>query len=153
MDVKSELPEFRYNPSSGDWVIIATSRFKRPHFRIKRERRIVQPKKDCPFCPERIKEQLSPLACLSRKEENSFKVQNMFKVLFLRYLAELKSNEFKNEEFRSFLRGMSSRYIKENSPVRIVIDFIAGMTDKFFLNQFNKIVLPKNFGLKLKKDK
>ena len=72
MDVKNELPEFRYNPSSGDWVIIATSRFKRPHFRIKRERRTIQPKKDCPFCPEKIKEQLSPLACLSRKKENSF---------------------------------------------------------------------------------
>lgn len=85
------------------------------------------------------------------KEANSAKVQHMFQVLFEVYMQDIKSGQVRNEEFGHFLKGMSPRYFKKNPRSRVVLDFIAGMTDKFFLNQFRKIIFPKNFGLKIKK--
>jgi dGTPase len=38
-------------------------------------------------------------------------------------------------------------YRKENRNERIVIDFIAGMTDDFFNNEFRKRMLPSKFGM------
>lgn len=44
------VSELRQDLVSGDWVVIATARAKRPHDFLKRKhRRVVQPKKDCPF--------------------------------------------------------------------------------------------------------
>src|SRR3989338_1515591 len=44
------VSELRQDLVSGDWVVIATARAKRPHDFLKRKhRRPVQPKKDCPF--------------------------------------------------------------------------------------------------------
>ena len=37
-----------------------------------------------------------------------------------------------------FLNNKSDNYINNNSNKRIVIDFIAGMTDDFFLNEVKK---------------
>ena len=37
-----------------------------------------------------------------------------------------------------FLNDMSSDYVTNNSNTRIVIDFISGMTDGYFLSQYEK---------------
>ena len=43
--------EFRQNPVSLDWVIIATGRAKRPHqFKEKRKKEKLPSSKNCPFC-------------------------------------------------------------------------------------------------------
>jgi len=93
------------------------------------------------------------------KEENSQKIQRMFKQLFEYYLDDLrpalkkgrlKAGVINDGQFRHFLKGMRAAYFKNNSSARIVVDFISGMTDKFFQAQFNKTVFPKHFGLKLK---
>jgi UDPglucose--hexose-1-phosphate uridylyltransferase len=49
---KKEFPsELRYDVSSGDWVVIASGRAKRPEM-FKKEERLKEesPEKDCPFC-------------------------------------------------------------------------------------------------------
>lgn len=48
-----DMPEIRFNPVTGDWVVIATERAKRPEdFVHKRERKEVLPYVEtCPFCP------------------------------------------------------------------------------------------------------
>lgn len=47
-----EFPsELRYDTVSGDWVIIATGRAKRPEsFRFSQRKKVKLPKKKCPFC-------------------------------------------------------------------------------------------------------
>ena len=35
-------------------------------------------------------------------------------------------------------------YIKNNSSIRIVLDYIAGMTDNYFIKEYNKIIDKKN---------
>ncbi len=56
-NTKSIPSEFRQNPVSLDWVIIATGRAKRPHqFKEKRKIEKVSSIKDCPFCNLKILE-------------------------------------------------------------------------------------------------
>ena len=47
------MPEIRHNPITGDWVIIATERAKRPEEFVRPKERKVKPSfsPDCPFCP------------------------------------------------------------------------------------------------------
>lgn len=82
------------------------------------------------------------------KKENA-KVRHMFRFLFQRYLENYRSRQYTSEAFGHFLAGMHASYLRSNPPERVVIDFIAGMTDKFFLNEYANMTLPRNFGLRL----
>jgi len=69
---KEKFPsELRFDALSGDWVIIATGRSKRPHTFKKEKRKIKIPsKKDCPFC--HLETQKKPtLVFLNGKKVNS----------------------------------------------------------------------------------
>lgn len=57
--------------------------------------------------------------------------------LFKEYLEELKKNEL-DENFKNYLENMDKEYYLNNSKERIVIDYIAGMTDNFCINEYNK---------------
>ena len=41
-------------------------------------------------------------------------------------------------EYETYLNDMDESYLKNNSISRIVIDYIAGMTDNFFNYQYQK---------------
>ena len=47
------MPQLRQDPTTKEWVIIATERLKRPHDFKKVEPAVEKPsfKEDCPFCP------------------------------------------------------------------------------------------------------
>jgi dGTPase len=45
--------------------------------------------------------------------------------------------------YREFLEGMSSDYEAKTPPAGIVRDFIAGMTDEYFLEQCRKNLIPQ----------
>ena len=62
----------------------------------------------------------------------------MFNKLFNVYLEQLNNNDISQDIYTVFLNDMSSNYITSNSNKRIVIDYIAGMTDDFFLRQCEK---------------
>jgi dGTPase len=78
------------------------------------------------------------------------KIKKMFDVLFNNYLDDIEKNNLSSSIFKEFLKGMDDKYIQENSPTRIVLDYIAGMTDDFFNNEFRNLVLPRKFGLTFK---
>ena len=65
-------------------------------------------------------------------------INKMFNSLFLVYLDHIKNCDYQSDIYRVFLDNMDSDYLKANSDVRKVIDFIAGMTDGFFMNQYQK---------------
>ena len=61
----------------------------------------------------------------------------MFKVVFNKCLYIL-NNKFTNYNiYKCFLNKMSADYIDNNTNERIIIDYIAGMTDNYFINEFN----------------
>lgn len=64
--------------------------------------------------------------------------KKMFTILFETYLNQIKNKEIKEDIFQVFLNDMNENYLNNNSDARKVIDFIAGMTDDYFINQYNK---------------
>lgn len=63
----------------------------------------------------------------------------MFRTLFQKYQRDLKENNKKSEIYRHFLNDMNEYYMKNTTPSRMIIDFIAGMTDSYMKSCFMKL--------------
>jgi len=64
--------------------------------------------------------------------------KKMFTTLFEVYLKQIKNKEINEDIFIVYLNDMNKDYLNNNSDARKVIDYIAGMTDDYFINQYNK---------------
>jgi len=71
------------------------------------------------------------------------KLQLMFGLLFEKYYKDLTAGNENSVIFREFLDGMSPQYRDNTSPAMIVRDFIAGMTDDYFLRQCQGNLMPQ----------
>lgn len=71
----------------------------------------------------------------TKEQINNYEV--MFRKLFNKYLKDLESNNTDSEIYKVFLNNMDKCY-KTNTKVRIVLDFISGMTDDYFLRLCEK---------------
>jgi dGTPase len=71
------------------------------------------------------------------------KIEMMFTLLFERYLNDLEKGNETSDIYKGFLEGMSSEYKDSTSAAGIVRDFIAGMTDDYFLGQCQKHLIPQ----------
>lgn len=69
-------------------------------------------------------------------KENLKMYHDAFYKLFYYYLENINNKECSINLV--FLNMMNQKYISENTNVRKVIDYIAGMTDDFFLNEYKK---------------
>lgn len=67
-------------------------------------------------------------------------LENKFDYLFNLYIRQLSNNSKNEDIFTAFLNDMSNEYLKNTSNARKVIDYISGMTDEYFLNQYKKYV-------------
>ncbi len=76
------------------------------------------------------------------KEEKE-KLKDILYTLYDTYLNDLKSNNKDSNIIKSYLINMSASY-KENTPSRIALDYIAGMTDDYTLKEYNKILKTKH---------
>lgn len=61
-----------------------------------------------------------------------------FSKLFELYLKQIEDESLTEDIFTLFLNDMSFDYNKNETDARKVIDYIAGMTDDFFLSQYEK---------------
>lgn len=71
------------------------------------------------------------------------KMQNMMRNLFNLYLEDLEIENRNSGVFKNHLDNLGISYAQETKPPRIVIDFMAGMTDSFMLNQYKLRGFPK----------
>jgi dGTPase len=62
-------------------------------------------------------------------------IRNLFHLLFDRYLTDIENENRNSVIFSGFLKDMSDDYIHGHRTAEIVRDFIAGMTDRYFLAQ------------------
>jgi dGTPase len=76
-------------------------------------------------------------------KRQSPKIRLMFNLLFEKYLSDLQEGDESSEIYKEFLGSMSADYQAETSPPGVVRDFIAGMTDEFFLSQCHKHLIPQ----------
>ena len=75
---------------------------------------------------------------------HSATIKKLFSRLFEMRLDELESNQRSSDIFSGFLADMSESYIAGHSAPEIVRDYIAGMTDRYFLHQFPENMRPAN---------
>ena len=71
------------------------------------------------------------------------KIKIMFRLLFEKYLRDLETGNEDSDIYTEFLEGMSSEYTDGALPAEVVRDFIAGMTDDYFLSQCRKHLIPQ----------
>jgi len=77
------------------------------------------------------------------------KIGRLFEMLFEIYLEDLEKGNRESALFTGFLDGMSPEYITSHAPAEIVRDFIAGMTDAYFLKQCSERILPQKMPSRL----
>ena len=68
------------------------------------------------------------------------KYEMMFRTLFDSYLRNIKCNDRNSAIYSEFLNDQCVEYNDSTSDERKVLDFIAGMTDDYFLSQFNSLI-------------
>ena len=61
-----------------------------------------------------------------------------FRYLFLHYLRNINNKDSKM--YKVFLMDMSDEYLHNTSDERKVIDYIAGMTDDYFISEYKRLV-------------
>jgi dGTPase len=71
------------------------------------------------------------------------KIGRLFELLFEVYLEDFERKRRDSALFGGFLEGMSPGYLEGSSPAEIVRDFIAGMTDDYFLKKCQERLLPR----------
>lgn len=67
------------------------------------------------------------------------KYELMFRTLFKKYLRDVKEKNNNSDIYQIFLGNMDDRYLINSTDEQQVIDYIAGMTDDYFINQYEKI--------------
>lgn len=68
------------------------------------------------------------------------KYKEMFKTVFYENLKYLENNLKETNIYKVYLNDMCEKYKLENTNARIVIDYISGMTDDYFIKEYNKII-------------
>jgi dGTPase len=61
-------------------------------------------------------------------------ISDLFEMLFERFSNDIEKQNRDSMIFTGFLKGKSRRYLEKHGTSEIVRDFIAGMTDRYFLN-------------------
>jgi len=75
----------------------------------------------------------------ANSKERLKEIKNMFETVFYYYLQDLNNNNYSSDIYKIFLNEMTDEYKEKTSNERIVIDYIAGMTDDFFTTVYNTI--------------
>lgn len=70
-------------------------------------------------------------------------ITTMFQALFKHYLNDITLENKDSRIYTNFLNYKKDIYLKNTTPKRMVLDFIAGMTDDYFLLCFREVNLTK----------
>jgi len=79
----------------------------------------------------------------TRVKKQTSKVRLMFSLLFRKLYEDLDKRGEASVIYEEFLKGMSESYRAKTPAAGMVRDFIAGMTDEFFMDQCHKHLIPK----------
>jgi dGTP triphosphohydrolase len=72
------------------------------------------------------------------------KITGMYRTLFCRYLDDINADRRTSRIFPEFIESpwVNREYVVSTAPAGLVRDYIAGMTDRYFLRRFEECVLP-----------
>ena len=83
-----------------------------------------------------------------RVREKEEKLRRLFEVIYEDGLRDLIERRSQSNIMRFYERRMECPHIRNAPPARLVVDYMSGMTDDFFLAQARRILLPAGFGHK-----
>jgi len=72
-------------------------------------------------------------------EEQLEHYNEMFKVVFGSCLKAVENKNHNHDIYKYFLNDMDLTYHSKTSDVRMVIDYIAGMTDDFLIHEYEQL--------------
>ncbi len=75
-------------------------------------------------------------------EQLTFYQEGMNK-LFHKYFEDILNQNTSSDIYEALISTMDTSYLQTTDPKRIVIDYIAGMTDEYFVDKVNKIMVKK----------
>lgn len=77
----------------------------------------------------------------------SIKIQRSYRILFELLLDNLEKHKQNSFLWDRFLKNKSKGYLAETNAVQMVVDYISGMTDSYFVKTLEKFVVPKQIEL------
>lgn len=77
----------------------------------------------------------------------SKKIKLSYRLLLEYLLEDAEKNQENSYMWCHFLYNKSAQYLETSSPVRRVLDYMAGMTDRFFMRTFHKLIVPSEIKL------
>lgn len=76
-------------------------------------------------------------------KSESKKIESAYQLLFHKILASWKQKGKESILWTHFLHSKNAEYVEKSSSILLVRDFIAGMTDGYFLRLFHELFVPK----------
>lgn len=71
-------------------------------------------------------------------KEQLLNIKEMFNKLFDLYYNQIQNKEINEDIYINFYNQMNDNYKLNTTPARVVIDYVSGMTDDYFLSQYKK---------------
>ncbi len=81
-----------------------------------------------------------------KKSSQDEKIKAMFRAVLEECLGELGSGR-NVTTINHWFDSMSNEYKESTSKLRVVADYVSGMTDDYLMNVYREIVIPKSFGI------
>ena len=79
----------------------------------------------------------------------SKKIEASYRILFQCLLDDYEKMREDSHIWKSYLHNKTAEYLSESSSVQFVVDYIAGMTDNFFVRTLDKLIVPRRIQLSL----
>jgi dGTPase len=77
----------------------------------------------------------------------SAKIKRSYRILFETLLEDHERHGRESFTWRRFLHNKSPKYLEKSSPLEQIVDFIAGMTDGYFVRTLQELVIPTDIKL------
>ncbi|MDB6081290.1 MAG: putative deoxyguanosinetriphosphate triphosphohydrolase [Chlamydiia bacterium] len=77
----------------------------------------------------------------------SSKIRSSYYYLFEKLLEDFEKRGESSHLWSHFLHSRTEQYLKETKSTQKVVDFIAGMTDSYFVSTFQKLIVPQKIHL------
>lgn len=84
----------------------------------------------------------------SRIKGETGKIEDLFAALFARFLQDLQEKRRSSPIWAEFLATMDAAYLENHQPAEIVRDFLASMTDAYFLRRCQELFFPQPLPLR-----
>jgi dGTPase len=72
----------------------------------------------------------------------SHKIKNSYRILLETLLQDLIAKKERSYIWENFLYDKGERYLRHTSESRMVVDYISGMTDRYFIRTLEKLIVP-----------